>query len=315
MLVLALLVLGLGGCKKDLLYWQKVNKLNSNTDQTLYHVRDMGDGVFIASGGTIFSATEICRSTDGGYTWSAQSYPNPGKAMFGMGVSAWGTIYLCGVDGDVLYSNDTGLTWQFGRIGDWAHYLGASFPKADTGVFISTVLQRQGTITRIDSNFNIIKEDTVGYGLNDIFMLDSETGYAVGYGAVLKTTNLWNSRVVQNVSGDDFTAMDMHGGEIWMCGANGGIYHTLDGGNTWQRQRNGNDFTLPRYYLRSIVFKDELNGWAVGDNGKVIHSDDGGNHWMEYAAFTTSDLKCVTLCPNGDLLVSGDNGTLYRITP
>lgn len=302
-------------CKKDLLYWEKVQKLNSNTTNSLYRVRFLSNNICIAAGGEIFDSSIVIRSIDGGYTWSAYTNPAHEIAMFGMGISPSGKIYLCGVYGNVLYSNDTGLTWQYGRITDYNHYVGASFPTPDTGVFVSTVLNRGSTITRLDTNFNILSEDTLNFGLNDIYMTNSTTGYAVGYGAVLKTSNLWNTWNIQNVQGDDFTAMDIHGNEIWMCGAAGGIYHTLDGGATWQRQRNGNDFTLPRYYLRSIVFKDEMNGWAVGDNGKVIHSDDGGNHWMEYKTFTTSGLKSIALCPNGDLLVCGDNGSLYRITP
>ena len=100
-----------------------------------------------------------------------------------------------------------------------------------------------------------------------------------------------------------------------MCGSNGGIYHTYNGGNSWERFRNGNDISLPRYHLQSIIFKDNLNGWAVGESGKMIHTDDGGRHWEEYDQFTTSNLFSVAICPNGDLLVAGDGGALYRIIP
>jgi photosystem II stability/assembly factor-like uncharacterized protein len=62
-----------------------------------------------------------------------------------------------------------------------------------------------------------------------------------------------------------------------------------------------------------IVFKDAQNGWAVCDNGKMIHTDDGGKHWAEYEQFTTSSLRGITLCPNNDLLVVGDNGSIFRL--
>jgi photosystem II stability/assembly factor-like uncharacterized protein len=235
--------------------------------------------------------------------------------MNGLGVSPQGKMYLCGVDGTILHSRDTGKSWQTGRIGDWLVYVGASFPAEDTGVFVSSVLQRQGTITQVDSNFNIITEDTYQFGLNDVYMVSPSTGYVIGYGAVLKTTDYRRSWVFQNVKGDNFTAMDIHGEEIWMCGANGGIYHTTDGGGHWQNYRNGNNLSLPHYFLRCIAFKDNQNGWAAGDEGRLIYTDDGGHHWMEYERFTTENLRSMAICPNGDLILVGDNGSLFRLVP
>jgi len=305
----------ISSCKKDLLHWQKVQQLNSNTNCTLCHIRYLNDSVCIIAGGFQYSQAEVLRSTDGGYTWNSNSYPQAGLCMYGMCVAPDGTIYLSATYGRTLYSKDNGLTWQTGRIYDYLYYVGVSFPTPDTGVLVSTVLQRQGTITEVDTNFNIISEITYQFGLNDVKMVSPSTGYVMGYGAVLKTTDYRHTWNFQNVQGDNFMSMDIHGDEIWMCGYNGSIYHTLDGGNNWQRLRNGNDITLVRYNLMCIVFKDELNGWASCDNGKIIHTDDGGNHWEEYDQFTTNSLRSIVLCPNGDLLTAGDNGALYRITP
>lgn len=294
---------------------QSVQRLNSGTSYPLNKIGFIGDGVCIAAGGDIWKQTEILRSTDGGYIWEAKSYPDPGKAMFGMSVAPNGTMYLCGVDGDVLHSSDSGKSWQFNRIGDWAHYVGGGFPSPETGIFVSTVLQRQGTVTRVDANFNIIDQHTWLFGINDIYMVSPSTGYIIGYGTVMKTVDggaIWN---FMDVKGDDFRAMDIHGDEIWMCGSNGGIFHSADAGNHWQQLRNGNDLALPHYGLRTLMFTDHNNGWAAGDDGKLIHTDDAGRHWAEYDRFTTSALRSMALCPNGDLIIAGDNGSLYRITP
>lgn len=301
-------------CKKDMLYWQKVVQLNSNTTFRLDNIKFIGNNICIAAGGNTFYQSEIVRSTDGGYTWTSFSDSTAPKEMYGMGLSDNGNIYLSGIDGDVLHSGDSGKTWQYNRI-SWNEYFGGTFASPDTGIFVSSVLQRQCTITRVDSGFNIIDQQTFNFGLNNIYMIGPSVGYIIGYGTVMVTTNTGKTWNFQNVQGDNFTAMDIHGEEIWMCGYMGSIYHTTDGGNNWQRQRNGNDITLPRYYLMSILFTDEQNGWAVCDNGKVIHSDDGGNHWEEYNQFTTSSLRSIALCPNGDLLVAGDNGNIFRITP
>lgn len=302
-------------CKKDLLHLQHVQQLASNTTDILDNVRFINDSIAIAAGGGTFYTSAIVRSADGGYTWSASSNPDAPKEMYGMGISANHSIYLSGIDGDVLHSADNGITWKFNRIDNWLVYKGGYFASPDTGIFVSSVLQRQCTIARVDSDFKIIDEQTFLFGLNNMYMADQNNGYVIGYGTVMKTTDRGNTWNFQDVKGDNFTAMDMHGSEIWMCGANGGVYHTYDGGNKWEVLRNGNNITLPRYMLRSIVFKDAQYGWACGDNGILIYSNDGGSHWMEYDRFTTSNLRGITLCPNGDLLTAGDNGVLFRITP
>lgn len=302
-------------CKKDLLHWQKVQQLNSNASCRLNHIKFIDNHVCLIAGGVQFQQSEILRSVDGGYTWSAGNNSDAPKEMYGLSISLVGDIYLCGIDGDVLLSKDLGRTWQFHRINNWEVYTGGSFMTPDTGIFVSTVLQRQCSFVRVDSNFNIIDENTLAFGLNDFYRIDANTAYAVGYGAVMKTTDRGNTWHFQNVQGDDFMAMDIHGDEIWMCGSNGSIYHTVNGGDGWGLLRNGNDITIPHYGLRSIVFKDALHGWAAGDDGKVIFTDDGGNHWEEFNQFTTSNLRSIVLCPNGDLLVAGDNGVLFRMIP
>ena len=182
-------------------------------------------------------------------------------------------------------------------------------------MFIASLAQDTGYITFVDSNCNIINTRKYGFGLNEIYMTNQSTGYVIGYGVAMKTGDCGTTWTFLDVEGDNFMAMDIHGNEIWMCGYNGSVYHTSDGGNNWTRYRNGNDITLPRYRLLSILFVDALNGWAVGEDGKIIYSDDGGRHWMEYKRFTTNALRSIVLCPNKDLLVAGDGGTLYRITP
>ena len=312
-ILIVVLILLTASCKKDVLHWQKVQQLNSNTTSRLNNIKFIDNNICIIAGGEQFTKSEILRSDDGGHTWTNFTHPDAPKEMYGMSVSSNGAIYLSGVDGDVLHSADSGKTWQFNRINNWKVYKGGAFPAPDTGIFVSTVLQRQCTITRVDAGFNIMDEQTFQFGLNNIYMVNPAIGYIIGYGSVMKTTDHGTTWNFQDVKGDNFTAMDIHSDEIWMCGSNGGIYHTYDGGKKWNNFRNGNDISLPRYFLRSILFKDSNNGWAVGDDGVVIYSKDGGQHWSAYEKFTSNNLRSVAVCPDGDLLIAGDNGTLFRL--
>ena len=308
------LLTGASSCKKDLLHFRQVTQLNSQTKNRLNNIRFLSDSICIIGGGDKFLQSDILRSADGGYTWTATSYATAPKGMYGLGVSASGTIYLSGIDGDVLHSKDSGKSWQFNRIDNWLACCGGTFFSPDTGIFVSTILQRGCTITRVDSNFKILDEHTQLFGLNNLYMVSSTKGYIIGYGTVMVTTDRGNTWNFQDVHGDDFTAMEIHGDEMWLCGSNGGIYHTTDAGINWQALRNGNDITQARYSLRAIVFKDSQNGWTAGDDGKLLHTEDGGKHWAEYDRFTTNSIRSLAICPNGDLLTAGDNGCIFRVT-
>ncbi len=308
-------VLFLSACKKDMLNFQRVQKINSYSDSDRLNKILFVDGSsgFIVGGQRFYDAT-ILVTHDGGYSWQKQSHPVAGKALYDLVVSPAGTVYTCGFDGKLLRSYDTGSTWLFTQM-QFSAFSGIAFTDASHAIVLGGVSFNNGTRQTIDSSGNVIASDSLGFQPNKIVMTSALVGYICGYGAVQKTIDGGNTWNFQNVVGDNFTCMDIHGEEIWMCGYNGSVFYTSNGGASWTRYRNGNDVTQARYHLYSILFTDEQNGWAVGEDGKVIHSDDGGQHWAEYKQFTTSTLRSIALCPNGDLMVAGDQGALYRITP
>ncbi len=314
-LVLLFVVFLLGACKKDMLYFQSVQKINSYTDTDRLNkilFIDSSNG-FIA-GGERFADAVILATHDGGYTWQKMSFPVAGKGLYDMVVSPSGAICACGFDGKFLRSYDQGNTWLFTQMYYFA-FSGMAFTDAAHAIAVGGVSFNEGTLQYMDSSGKVTSSDSLGYELNKITMTSNSTGYICGYGAMQKTTDGGKTWAFQNVQGDNFMAMDIHGDEIWMCGYNGGIYYTSDGGNNWTRYRNGNDVILPRYRLLCILFTDDNSGWAAGEGGKVIHSTDGGRHWAEYKQFTTNAIRSIARRPNGDLLMAGDAGALYRLTP
>jgi photosystem II stability/assembly factor-like uncharacterized protein len=117
-----------------------------------------------------------------------------------------------------------------------------------------------------------------------------------------------------DIKNDNFTALyTLSENNVWTCGYNGSIYHTEDGGDNWQKMLNGNSITHKRYHLLEFVFKDNVNGWAAGEDGVVIYTNNGGKDWKEYEHFTSDALRCIYLLPDGNLMVCGDNGTLYKL--
>jgi len=311
---LTLLATGLSSCKKDLLHWKKDQQIDSHTTHTIDRILFVNDTLGFAVGGLRFTYADILTTHDGGYTWSLETYPEAGKEIYDITAAPDGSLYTCSFDAKMLSSSDNGQTWQFRQLSSWQPYKSVAFPTSAHGLMVGGVSFDFGCTGHVSSDGNVSAYDSVGYELNQIRMLDAQTGFVCGYGVIKKTTDGGNTWRFLNINSDNFKAMDCRNpGCIWTCGYAGSIFKSTDGGESWTRMRNGNDLTIPRYHLYDILFTDDLNGYAVGEDGLVTYTDDGGHHWMEFDRFTKDHLHCIARAPNGDLLVGGENGALYRL--
>lgn len=62
--------------------------------------------------------------------------------------------------------------------------------------------------------------------------------------------------------------------EAWAAGNFGSIYHTTDGGKSWETRDSGT-----RLPLFGIDFADATHGWAVGKASLILATVDGGKSW------------------------------------
>ncbi|MEW6301664.1 MAG: YCF48-related protein [Thermodesulfobacteriota bacterium] len=62
--------------------------------------------------------------------------------------------------------------------------------------------------------------------------------------------------------------------EGWAVGQLGKIFHTTDGGKSWEEQHSGTNLLLT-----ADDFVDRARGWIVGERGIILASDDGGATW------------------------------------
>ncbi len=310
----ALIMLGTS-CKKDKLHFDKIIHLESHTNDRLNAITVNGSHVY-AVGGDRFLKTTILESHDGGSNWQAKDFTGvAGKSMYGITTGPTGKVYTIGFSGMVLWTENNGDFWHFEQLQQWEAFKDIEFVDANTAIGIIGISYNSGGIVRIDANTHkTVKYDSTATEYNDIQMVNSSIGYIAGYGVILKTTNGGADWHLQDIKNDNFTALHaISADDVWTCGVNGSIFHTTDGGGNWERKRNGNSLTIPRYYLHDIVFTDAQHGWCVGEKGVVIYTDDGGEHWMEYEKFTSETLRSIALLPDGNLLVCGDNGALYKL--
>jgi photosystem II stability/assembly factor-like uncharacterized protein len=299
-------------CGKEKLHWQKVERLESYTTDRLNSIVFDGNTGF-AVGGQRFYTTTILSTNDGGSTWAAKSYPDPGKALYGITQRYDSTLVAIGFDGKLAWTKDK-QNWNFTQLAHWYSYKDIAYVEPGTGIAIGGISFNSGFIAYTDLNYKTYKLDSFAYELNDIQMVSNKLGYISGYGVVMKTTDNAVSWQILDVKDDNFTAIHaLNENEAWTCGYNGSIYHTADGGKTWDKQRNGNNAFKSRHRLLDILFIDASRGWAVGEDGIVLYTGDGGNNWQPFEHFTDHTLRCIAPAPDGSLVVCGDNGSLYKL--
>ena len=309
-----LLLLLLTACRKEKLHWQKVERIETYTTDRLNSVLFINGQTGFAVGGERFYKTTILTTNDGGISWQTKNYDEAGKSLYGIARRYDSALFSIGFEGKLFSSADNGQNWNFHQLANWMPYKDIAFVEPGTGIIIGGISFNYGCMAYIGLDNQTFRFDTTAYELNDIEMINNRTGYIAGCGVVMKTTDNAATWQLLEVKNDNFTAVhSLNENELWVCGYNGSIYHTIDGGKNWDKQRNGNSILQPRYRLLDILFIDAQRGWAVGEGGIVVYTNDGGNNWKPYEHFTNNALRCITPTPDGNLVVVGDNGTMYKL--
>ena len=187
--------------------------------------------------------------------------------------------------GKIVYTDDGGEAWEGqDSITDY-NLMGIFFLNDQEG----WVVGDRGTILHTTNGGHLWSSQVSGteHHLRDVFFLDSKQGWIVGeQGLVLSTEDggyQWKERTDLNklftVEESDFFAslfgiyfINTQNG--WIVGDYGIILHTINDGQTWEKQKSNTSALL-----MDVVFVDSLNGWVVGESGTILHTVDGGKIW------------------------------------
>jgi photosystem II stability/assembly factor-like uncharacterized protein len=184
------------------------------------------------------------------------------------------------------HSQDAGNSWSGGnfvQIGI-TDIFAVVFVDANNGWATCNVSYHYGAIPRIihTTNGGVTWQTQLtcdgGY-LYDIYMLNENNGYAVGYCCI---------------------------GDFWNPDSVGLIYRTTNGGSSWVPHLLNKN--LPRYIdLSAIDFGSGSIGYCVGDSGVILKTTDAGNTWNRiYQTETSEDLKGVDfISPDEGWIVDG----------
>ena len=103
--------------------------------------------------------------------------------------------------------------------------------------------------------------------------------------------------------------------EGWAVGDDGVVWHSIDAGKTWERQKSGT-----RASLRGVHFLTPYTGWAVGrmespnggsSVGVMLHTTDGGIKWEEVGTNVLPGLHAVRFFDEKNGFVCGDGSEAF----
>src|SRR5262245_30503223 len=104
------------------------------------------------------------------------------------------------------------------------------------------------------------------------------------------------------------------GQEGWAVGDEGVIWHTIDGGASWERQPTG-----VRASLWAVHFLNPYTGWVVGreelpggaSRGVILATTDGGLKWTSIAVYALPGLNCLKFFNERVGMAAGDGSDSF----
>jgi len=239
---------------------------------------------------------KILVTADGGKTWLAKP-SGTDLALYNVKFADAQNGWVCGQDGLILHTTDGGETWHKQESGVNQPIFAMSFVDKNHGWAVSEQATYLRTTSggeswetgRIEASVEGVSEEAtlamVDPVLYDVQFIDEKTG--------------------------------------WMVGEFGKIYHSTDGGMTWNEQQGtllghaGIDdaLNLPAFF--GVRFKNATEGIAVGIEGKVVKTTDGGKTWAftaeDLAAFSTDPLYALRLFDDGKGWIVGAAGRVLQL--
>jgi len=162
----------------------------------------------------------------------------------------------------------------------------------------------------INSGQNWSKLNLGSTQFNDIIFLNASTGFIVGQGRILKTTNGGNNWVITTTSIEFNSVFFVNSDTGFIAGSSNTIYKTTNNGINWIVINPETGV----YSWYSVYFKDENNGLIFGNGGKIFKSTNGGINWVQTPTNSTELIMTSGIKDSSLIYAGGGNGLLLRTT-
>ncbi len=208
------------------------------------------------------------------------------------------TAVVCGWDGLILRTADSGATWQTIPSGTQERLHGIAFPTPNSGVIVGDF----GTILRTTDTGNSwspIANPVTTY-LRTVAFSDDHTGIAAGdSGAVLRTTDTgltWQP--VNNIlSGTNVSIRRVQGfpGGVFLAQAGSNILRSTDSGLDWSVLASPGD-TIAMSFFNSqvgLIGSRTTSSALVPDTVSMAYTTNGGTSWTPFVVPIWNDNRLV----------------------
>jgi photosystem II stability/assembly factor-like uncharacterized protein len=243
---------------------------------------DTTNGIVVGDQGVVLT------TSNGGRNWIWRSVPAPRKCLSALHIGPGG-IYVGADSGWVYNTSDSGRTWSAERISAWPIRSVFNY----RGPVILGVSKYALTPYSLCTQF-VVPPPSWGESILSSFQgLGSEayaaeycngggSGFIVGVQGDLRaaptilrksmTDTEWRQASTGIFRDGTFLHVSAPSANvIYVCGSNGMIYKSSNGGDNWTDQK-----VQTNRNVNAIYFFDENHGFAVGDSGLILHTSNGG---------------------------------------
>jgi len=309
--LLFLLPLIMTACRKEKidLPW---GRQATPTALRLHDVQFLSPDTGFAWGGDRYFKGILLKTYDGGQTWLGEdSIIN--KALFGGHFASTAFGVAVGFDAKLMRTHNGGFDWQLHQGHTWHPLFDVFLVNDQLGFACGGRGYVNGAIYRtVNGGFNWTV-DTFDMALESLYFTNENTGFAGGYGFVLKTTDggvSWNPTSAQ---GDFFTSLHFPTAETgYAAGYQGLILKTTDGGDSWEKVHHPNRPFGRRLHFHCIYFTSPVQGYAAGRDGLFLKTSDGGTSWQEVENVPNVHYFGLYVLPSGEGFLVGDGGVILK---
>jgi photosystem II stability/assembly factor-like uncharacterized protein len=273
-----------------------------------------------------YGDARIFKSVDGGTSWTEQTNSMTTDSDNLSTVDCSGDTVVIG-NGDTAeyqFTNDGGTTWTLVTTPD--EVINDVFVLSPVKIWLAA--DNGNIYFSEDKGASIVTQDdgvATAQNLNSIHFADAEKGYAVGDSNAFVTTidggTSWtagtgpiaavNLNVVRAVPNSDI---------VFVGGANGIVYRSVDKGVTWTTVLDGSTGTAPFGGGVTDIAICECNRILVSGNnsdglGTIRESIDGGNTFTTVTTASivgAESITSLTCCDINTYFGAGDDGTIFK---
>lgn len=222
---------------------------------------------------------------------------------------------IVGHGGKILRTTDGGNTWRAIVNGTYATLSAIFMHSPQKTTIVSNAAYGSGEIFDSSTAWYFFDRKEINFAARSVHFLDQNIGFIAGYGVIQKTTDGGKNYQVLDIRNDYFFDMSFPTNTIgYVCGWEGGVYKTIDQGETWKTVNPSNKVFGTRQHYENIHFINENQGVVCGYKGHILYTKDGGNSWQKLQTNTKENFHSIYFYDEQTVFAGAENGLFLEIS-